>query len=84
VSSKTMTPLQSRLQPCSGWNATVRAAARPGAVAAGHGGQCAHMRHLPESESSFAFTIDEAMANLRRTAWAGIGVRPYPGSSDPR
>lgn len=38
VSSKSTTPLQSRLQPCSGCAATVRAASRSGAAAAGHGG----------------------------------------------
>ena len=46
VSSKTITPLQSRLQPCSGWKATVWAAPRSGRSAGGHGGRCGHIAHL--------------------------------------
>ncbi len=38
ASSKSTTPLQSRLQPCPGWHATTRAAARSGADAPGHRG----------------------------------------------
>jgi hypothetical protein len=40
ASSKSTTPLQSRLQPCSGWHATTHAAARSRAEAPGHRGQC--------------------------------------------
>src|SRR6185437_4591151 len=43
VSSKVTTPLQSRLQPCSGWLTTVCAASRSGADAAGQGGVCGHI-----------------------------------------
>jgi len=43
VSSKITTPLQSRLQPCSGWLTMVCAASRSGAVDAGQGGVCGHM-----------------------------------------
>ena len=43
VSSKVTTPLQSRLQPCSGWLTTVCAASRSGAEGAGQGGVCGHI-----------------------------------------
>ena len=43
VSSKSTTPLHSRLQPCSGWQATVWAASRSGASACGQCGWCEHM-----------------------------------------
>jgi hypothetical protein len=43
VSSKITTPLQSRLQPCSGWLAMVCAASRSGAEGAGQGGVCGHV-----------------------------------------
>src|SRR5260370_1327065 len=43
VSSKITTPLQSRLQPCSGWLAITRAAWRSGASAGGHGDECWHV-----------------------------------------
>src|SRR6266700_7130698 len=46
MSSNTITPLHSRLHPCSGWKATVRAALRSGRSAGGHGGRCAHITHL--------------------------------------
>jgi hypothetical protein len=42
-SSKSTTPLQSRLQPCSGWLATTQAASRSVASAVGHGGRCRHI-----------------------------------------
>jgi hypothetical protein len=43
VSSKTMTPLQRRLQPCSGKHATTRAASRSVASADGQDGWCEHI-----------------------------------------
>src|SRR5689334_16260465 len=43
VSSKITTPLQSRLQPCSGWLTMVCAASRSGAEGAGQGGLCGHI-----------------------------------------
>jgi hypothetical protein len=43
VSSKRTTPLQRRLQPCSGWAAVTRARSRSAASAMGHGGWCWHM-----------------------------------------
>jgi hypothetical protein len=43
VSSKITTPLQSRLQPCSGWLTMVCAASRSGAEGAGQGGVCLQM-----------------------------------------
>ena len=43
VSSKITTPLQSRLQPCSGWLTMVCAASRSGAENAGQGGVCGHV-----------------------------------------
>jgi pimeloyl-ACP methyl ester carboxylesterase len=43
VSSNTTIPLHSRLQPCSGWPATTRAAAWSGAYAAGQWGWCWHI-----------------------------------------
>ena len=46
MSSNTITPLHSRLHPCSGWMATVRAASRSGRSAGGHGGRCQHIAHL--------------------------------------
>ena len=46
MSSNTITPLHSRLHPCSGWMATVWAASRSGRSADGHGGQCGHIAHL--------------------------------------
>src|ERR1700730_1622381 len=42
-SSKITTPLQSRLQPCSGWLIMVCAASRSGAEDAGQGGVCEQM-----------------------------------------
>ena len=42
-SSKTTTPLHSRLQPCSGWLAMAWAAARAISPADGHGGSWGHM-----------------------------------------
>ena len=47
VSSKITMPLQSRLQPCSGWLTTVCAASRSGADASGQGGECGHMSVPP-------------------------------------
>jgi hypothetical protein len=41
-----MTPLQSRLQPCSGWAATVCAAPRSAPSADGHPGRCGHIGHV--------------------------------------
>src|SRR5258708_6623770 len=49
VSSKTTTPLQSRLQPCSGWLMIVRAASRSGPLGSGHDGVCGHIGVPPES-----------------------------------
>ena len=46
VSSKTTMPLQSKLQPCSGWLIRVRAASWSGSLAAGHGGVCGHIVRL--------------------------------------
>ena len=46
VSSKRMTPLHSRLHPCSGWKAMVWAASRSERSAGGHGGRCGHMASL--------------------------------------
>ena len=46
MSSNTITPLHSRLHPCSGWLATVWAASRSGRSAGGHGGRCQHIAHL--------------------------------------
>jgi len=46
VSSKTTMPLQSRLQPCSGWLIRVRAASWSGSLALGHGGECGHIGRL--------------------------------------
>jgi len=46
VSSNTTMPLQSRLQPCSGWLIRVRAASWSGSLAAGHGGVCGHIARL--------------------------------------
>ncbi len=43
VSSKSRTPLHSRLHPCSGWCATRRADSRSGESAVGHGVWCWHM-----------------------------------------
>src|SRR5215475_9745126 len=47
VSSNTITPLQSRLQPCSGNVATTRAASWSTASAGGHGGWCWHIFKSP-------------------------------------
>src|SRR5690349_7989578 len=47
VSSKITTPLQSRLQPCSGWLTIVCAASRSGAEGAGQGGVCGHISVPP-------------------------------------
>jgi hypothetical protein len=46
VSSKRMTPLHSRLHPCSGWKAMVWAASRSERSGGGHGGWCGHMASL--------------------------------------
>ena len=46
MSSNTITPLHSRLHPCSGWMTTVWAASRSGRSAGGHGGRCQHIAHL--------------------------------------
>lgn len=43
VSSKSRTPLHSRLHPCSGWCATRRADSRSAELADGHDGWCWHM-----------------------------------------
>ncbi len=49
VSSKSTTPLHSRLQPCSGWCAARRADARSAESAEGHGGWCWHMGGISRS-----------------------------------
>ena len=46
VSSNRMTPLHSRLHPCSGWKAMVWAASRSERSAGGHGDRCGHMASL--------------------------------------
>ena len=46
VSSKITTPLQSRLQPCSGWQAITRAAWQSGALAGGQGDECWHVTRV--------------------------------------
>lgn len=48
VSSNTMTPLQSRLQPCSGTDATIFAASRSVSPADGQGGWCWHNIEVPQ------------------------------------
>ena len=49
VSSKATTPLHSRLQPCSGWQARTRAAWRQRACGGGHAGTCGQSRGPPLS-----------------------------------
>lgn len=44
ASSKSTTPLQRRFQPCPGWLATTRAAARSRVHAPGHRGRCSQAR----------------------------------------
>ena len=58
VSSKITTPLQSRLQPCSGWLAMVCAASRSGAEGAGQGGVCGHISvHLAVHSACFRLVL---------------------------
>jgi hypothetical protein len=49
VSSKSRTPLHSRLHPCSGWCAKRRADSRSADSAGGHGGWCWHMGRISRS-----------------------------------
>jgi hypothetical protein len=56
VSSKITTPLQSRLQPCSGWLTMVCAASRSGAEGAGQGGMCGH-RPVPLAVHRVSFRL---------------------------
>jgi hypothetical protein len=56
VSSKITTPLQSRLQPCSGWLTMVCAASRSGADAHGQGGECGQLCVPPGR--FIVFTLD--------------------------
>src|SRR5271165_7389169 len=65
VSSKITTPLQSRLQPCSGWLTTVCAASRSGAEGAGQGGECGHMS-VPPGFLICVFSVDDSVPQLLR------------------
>src|SRR5262249_7816335 len=60
VSSNTTTPLQSRVQPCSGWLATARAASRSTACASGHCGVCGHMAVPPGQVILWFFCVSAA------------------------
>jgi len=69
VSSKSRTPLHSRLQPCSGWCATRRADSRSAESAVGHGGWCWHIggifRCVVVMTSPVAITQSEPSVALR-------------------
>ncbi len=60
VSSQATTPLHSRLQPCSGWLDTTRAASWSGASAEGQVGLCVHivvLRSVVDSCCVFVVTM---------------------------
>lgn len=57
VSSKSTTPLHSRLQPCSGWCATRRADSRSAESAEGHGGWCWHMGGFSRSVMTCVWAV---------------------------
>ena len=68
VSSKITTPLQSRLQPCSGWLTMVCAASRSGAEGGGQGGVCGHISvPVAVHRASFRLVlVSAAHAAIRR------------------
>src|SRR5690606_13080979 len=57
VSSKSTTPLHSRLHPCSGCETSVRAASRSGASCEGQGGWCGHIVCLRSRLSVFCSSL---------------------------
>ena len=77
VSSKTMTPLHSRLHPCSGWAATVRAAAWSEASEAGQEGLCGHMT-VPRFLFSAMSPKPPAKPTLRRCPLRPVCGQPSP------
>jgi hypothetical protein len=89
VSSKITTPLQSRLQPCSGWLTMVRAASRAGAEGAGQGGVCGHTSVPRRSTSSWTpyggphYVIGSGSwpcaGSCRRAGRLGCWASPLPG-----
>src|SRR5262245_20638662 len=80
-SSNRTTPLQSRLQPWSGWPATTRAAARSGAPGGGHGVRCWHILAppLPTRPALCRARTDSLAARPRR----GHGENPRTGTYVP-
>jgi hypothetical protein len=83
VSSKITTPLQSRLQPCSGWLTTVCAASRSGADGAGQGGECGHISVPPGSFISHIH-VDSSVPRLMGTLpWLMLTVFPLAICSFP-
>jgi hypothetical protein len=85
ISSNRMTPLHSRLHPCSGWKAMVWAASRSERSAGGHGGRCGHMASLWDQELRTYVDCGPLLATSRAvlvTAPAKtVGVGRWPAAS---
>lgn len=89
VSSKSTTPLHSRLQPCSGWCATRRADSRSAESAEGHGGWCWHMGGFFRSVMTCVWAVvsvarREASFMAAPRGDESVGIQCCPTDEDPQ